>query len=151
MTTSSTTSAVRPPSVASNLWVISGMILAAALFRALPSPEYRPPNMAPIGAMALFGGAVIADRRLAFAIPLLAMLISDLLIEFDSSRLWVYGSIALITLVGRALQTHRRQPLAIGTAPQDRPNPGVGKARRERHGRAVGFSGRAVRARPTKS
>jgi hypothetical protein len=100
-------------SVASNMWLIGGMILAAALFRALPSPEFRPPNVAPIGAMALFGGAAILDRRLAFAIPLAAMLISDLFIEFDASRLWVYGSIVLITLLGRALQNHRRQPLAV--------------------------------------
>src|SRR5690606_34320158 len=97
----------------SNLWLIGVMILAAALFRALPSPEYRPPNLAPIGAMALFGGAAIFDRRLAFAIPLAAMLISDLVIGFDASRLWVYGAIASITLLGRTLQKHRRQPLAV--------------------------------------
>jgi hypothetical protein len=96
-----------------NLWWICVMILAAALFRMLPSPEYRPPNLAPIGAMALFGGAAIVDRRLAFAIPLAAMLISDLFIEFDASRLWVYGAIGLITLLGRTLQNHRRQPMAV--------------------------------------
>lgn len=104
---------IGPQKRTSTLWWIGGMILAAALFRALPSPEYRPPNMAPIGAMALFGGAAIVDRRLAFAIPLAAMLISDLFIEFDASRLWVYGAIALITLLGRTLQNHRRQPMAV--------------------------------------
>lgn len=85
------------------LLLIGGMILAAALFRLVP----HPPNFTPIGAMALFGGAAIANRRLAFALPLLAMLLSDLFLEFDSSRLWVYGSIALITLLGRTLQGHR--------------------------------------------
>jgi len=113
MTTSPCADGDRPSSAASNLWLIGGMILAAALFRALPSPEYRPPNMAPIGAMALFGGAAILDRRLALAIPLAAMLISDLFIGFDASRVWIYGSIALITLLGRTLQHSRRQPLAI--------------------------------------
>lgn len=118
MTTSNHPPAAQPVETAartatSNLWLIGGMILAAALFRALPSPEYRPPNLAPIGAMALFGGAAIADRRLALGIPLLAMLISDLFIEFDASRLWVYGAIALIALLGRALQNHRRQPMAV--------------------------------------
>jgi hypothetical protein len=101
------------PHQTSNLWWIGGMIFAAALFRALPSPEYRPPNLAPIGAMALFGGAAILDRRLAFGIPLAAMFISDLFIDFDASRLWVYGAIALITLLGRTLQNHRRNPLAV--------------------------------------
>lgn len=105
--------AAAPKAGSSNLWLIGGMILAAALFRILPSPEYRPPNLAPIGALALFGGAAILDRRLAFSIPLAAMLISDLFIEFDASRLWVYGALALITLLGRALQNHRRQPLAV--------------------------------------
>lgn len=113
MTTSQQTTSPAKTSGMSNLWLIAGMILAAALFRTLPSPEYRPPNLAPIGAMALFGGAAIADRRLAFLVPLLAMLISDLFIEFDTSRLWVYGAIALITLLGRTLQNHRRQPAYV--------------------------------------
>lgn len=97
----------------SKLWFVGAMVLAAALFRLLPSPEYRPANLAPIGAMALFGGAALGDRRLAFLFPLVAMLISDLFIEFDGSRLWVYGAIALITAIGRALRIHRRQPAYI--------------------------------------
>ncbi|HXF93358.1 MAG TPA: DUF6580 family putative transport protein [Nitrospiraceae bacterium] len=40
-------------------FVLMGMILAAAAFRLIP----HPPNFAPIGAMALFGGACFADRR----------------------------------------------------------------------------------------
>jgi hypothetical protein len=50
------------------------LILAAAASRLLP----HPPNFAPITALALFGGACFADRRLAFAVPLVALALSDL-------------------------------------------------------------------------
>lgn len=54
------------------------LILAASLYRAWPD---RPYGFAPQMAMALFGGAVIKDKRLAFLLPLLSMLFSDVLYE----------------------------------------------------------------------
>lgn len=51
------------------------LVLAASLYRAWPE---RPYGFAPQMAMALFGGAVIKDKRLAFLLPLISMLISDL-------------------------------------------------------------------------
>lgn len=56
--------------------VLSAMILLAALSRLLPLP----PNFAPIEAIALFGGAYFANRRLAFLVPVLAMLLSDVVL-----------------------------------------------------------------------
>ncbi len=53
------------------------MILAAALSRLVLYPH----NFSPIIGMAIFGGAVIKDKRLAFALPLLAMFLSDVLFE----------------------------------------------------------------------
>ena len=50
------------------------LILAASLYRAWPD---RPYGFAPQMAMALFGGAVIKDKRMAFLLPLISMLISD--------------------------------------------------------------------------
>src|ERR1051325_3455494 len=50
------------------------LILASSLYRAWPD---RPYGFAPQMAMALFAGAVIKDKRLAFLLPLLSMLISD--------------------------------------------------------------------------
>jgi len=44
------------------------MIVSAAVARLLP----HPPNVTPIGAMALFAGACFADRRLAYLVPLAA-------------------------------------------------------------------------------
>lgn len=92
--------------------VLWGTILAAAASRLIP----HPPNFAPIGAMALFGGACFADRRAAFVMPLAAMLLSDLAIGLLSGNLSiglhqltpvVYGSFALIVCLGFWLRTRR--------------------------------------------
>jgi hypothetical protein len=68
--------------------LIAGLIAAAATSRLLP----HPPNFTPIGAIALFGGAAFRDRRLAFAVPLLAMLLSDAALGFSRMMPFVYGS-----------------------------------------------------------
>jgi hypothetical protein len=54
------------------------LILAASLYRIWPD---RPYGFAPQMAMALFGGAIIKDKRLAFLLPLISMLISDVLYQ----------------------------------------------------------------------
>lgn len=54
------------------------LVLAASLYRAWPG---RPFGFAPQMAMALFAGAVIKDKRLAFLLPLLSMLFSDVLYQ----------------------------------------------------------------------
>lgn len=92
--------------------VLVGMILTAAASRVIP----HPPNFAPIGAMALFGGSCFADRRAALVVPLMAMFLSDLAIGFLSGNLSfglhrfipvVYGSFALIVCLGFWLRTRR--------------------------------------------
>ncbi len=85
------------------LFAIGGMILLAAISRILP----HPPNFAPITAMALFGGAYFNDKRLAFIVPLMAMIISDSIIGFHSTQLIVYACFALITLLGFRLQNNK--------------------------------------------
>lgn len=75
----------------------------AAISRILP----HPPNFAPITAMALFGGAYFTDKRLAFFVPLMAMLLSDTIIGFHSTQLVVYACFALITLLGFRLQNNK--------------------------------------------
>jgi len=54
------------------------LVLSASLYRAWPD---RPYGFAPQMAMALFGGAVIKDKRWAFILPLLSMLISDVVYQ----------------------------------------------------------------------
>ncbi len=50
------------------------LIIIASLYRIMPG---RPYGFAPMIAMAIFGGAIIKDKKIAFLLPLLAMFISD--------------------------------------------------------------------------
>ncbi len=60
------------------IWYLIILIIAAAVYRVIPD---RPFGFAPHIAMALFGGAVIKDRKWAFALPLFSMFVSDALYE----------------------------------------------------------------------
>ncbi|HVM38118.1 MAG TPA: DUF6580 family putative transport protein [Sphingomicrobium sp.] len=78
-------------------------VFAAALFRILP----HPPNFSPIAAMALFSGALLGRRALAFVAPLGAMLLSDMVLGFHAGMPFVYGSVALIVALGWLLSSSR--------------------------------------------
>jgi len=92
--------------------------VAAALMRLLPHPY----NLTPIAGLALFGGAHFRDLRLAFAVPLLAMFASDLVLAvvvyggaaFRSMPL-VYLAFAMTVALGRCLRS-RRTSIGIGLA-----------------------------------
>jgi hypothetical protein len=83
--------------------VLAAMIASAALARLIP----HPPNFTPIGAMALFGGACLADRRAALLVPLAALFLSDLSLGLHVLMPVVYGSFALNVLLGRWLRSRR--------------------------------------------
>jgi hypothetical protein len=80
------------------------MIITAALSRI----AFYPLNFSPVIAMALFGGAIIKDKKLAFALPLFAMFLSDVIFEVTNiapgfwgwGQLVGYGILALITIFG---------------------------------------------------
>lgn len=73
------------------------LVMFGVLMRLIP----HVPNIAPISAIALFAG-VYLNRRMAFALPIAVMVISDWFIGFDSiaMRLTVYGSFAISGLIG---------------------------------------------------
>ena len=54
------------------------LIVVAAVYRIIPN---RPLGFAPQWAMALFGGAVIKDKKWAFALPIFSMFLSDVLYQ----------------------------------------------------------------------
>ena len=93
------------------LAVLVSMIVAAAALRLLPHPA----NVTPIAAMALFGGANFADKRLAFLVPLGALFASDLFLGLYSHMEFVYASFALTACLGILLQT-RKNVLTIAAA-----------------------------------
>lgn len=91
--------------------MLAGLILIAALSRLLP----HPPNFSPVEAMGLFGGAYFANRRWAVAMPLVAMVVSDLGLGLLNGGIYmgyvasfgfwsVYLCIALSTLLGFGLR-----------------------------------------------
>jgi hypothetical protein len=91
--------------------VLISAIVAAAALRLVP----HPPNFSPIDAMALFSGAYLGRRALAFAAPLAALLLSDLVLGFYSG-MWVqYLTVALVVLLSW-LALKRVSPLRIGVA-----------------------------------
>jgi hypothetical protein len=81
------------------------LIVLAAAVRIAPHPW----NFTPVGAMTLFSGAILKDRRLAFAFPLLALFAGDLFVGFYklSVMLIVYASFLLSVLIGRWLCDRR--------------------------------------------
>ncbi len=86
-------------------------ILVAAVLRLVP----HPPNFTPIGAMALFSGAYLGRRGLAFVAPLGAMALSDAMLGFYSG-LWItYLAVALIVVIGW-LSLSRISILSVGGA-----------------------------------
>jgi len=88
--------------------VLVGLIVAAALSRVIP----HPPNFSPVEAVALFAGAYFLDRRIAMAVPLAAMFLSDLVLGFHSGVAVVYGCMALIAWFGAGL-AGKRSPVRI--------------------------------------
>jgi len=86
------------------LMVLTGMILVAAFSRLIP----HPPNFTAIGAMALFGGTYFDRKSWAFAVPLTAMFLSDIVIGFHPGMYAVYLSFILIVMIGISLRDKKK-------------------------------------------
>lgn len=78
------------------------IIAFAVILRILP----HPPNVAPITAMALFGGVYI-NKKYALIVPLIALFLSDLVLGFHDTMIFVYGSFLLTGLIGIWLKKHK--------------------------------------------
>jgi hypothetical protein len=99
-------------------WVVLGAIAVCAAARLIP----HPPNMTPIVGMALFGGACFTNRKLAFLVPLAAVLLSDILlglVQYGTVTFlftpYVYGCYVAIVCLGLWIGP-RRPPMRIATA-----------------------------------
>jgi hypothetical protein len=91
--------------------VLAALIAVAALSRLLP----HPPNLSPVEAIALFGGAHFASRSWAMVVPMLAMLLADIALGMlhggdyatylGGISFWsVYACIALSVALGLTLR-----------------------------------------------
>jgi hypothetical protein len=85
------------------------LIVVAALYRVFPG---RPAGFTPQMALALFGGAMIAEKKWAFLLPLTSLFLSDLLYQglfaagitdtpgFYEGQVLVYSCFLLVTVFG---------------------------------------------------
>ncbi len=84
------------------LSTIVGLVILAAIYRILPHPV----NFSPVLALALFSGCYLSDKKLALLIPFLAMLLSDLVLGFHSTMIFVYAAFALAVGFGMVLKKY---------------------------------------------
>src|ERR1700759_2790788 len=90
------------------------MIVAAAAFRLL---SYKYPyvlsNFTPVGAIALFGGAYFSDKWKAYVTVLLALFLSDIMINYlytskwvlwYSGSQWVYLTFVIMIFIGSLIK-----------------------------------------------
>lgn len=101
-------------------------LLFAFLLLIIVASVCRVLNFAPQIAMAVFGGAVIKDKKLAFALPLLSMFLSDVLYEvlfsyglteyggFYEGQVTNYIAIGLTTIVGFWIKNVNRAKITLG-------------------------------------
>jgi hypothetical protein len=102
------------------LILLMAIIVVAALTRLIP----HPPNVTPIAAMALFGGACLGNRKLAYLIPIAAMLLSDLVLactRYNLSMLLsiqplVYACILATTAIGQLIGDRRSVPRVVAAS-----------------------------------
>ncbi|MGE5087426.1 MAG: DUF6580 family putative transport protein [Bacillota bacterium] len=79
------------------------MVLGAAFSRLIPHPW----NFTAIGAMALFGGAYFPSKKWSMAVPLAALFLSDLVLGFHETMLFVYLGFSLVVMLGWMLSEQR--------------------------------------------
>lgn len=87
------------------------LIFIAMVSRLIP----HVPNFTPIAAMALLGGATLTDRKKAYALPLLALLLSDAMIGFYSGIVYVYVGFLLTVFIGTQMAS-KLTALRIGAS-----------------------------------
>ena len=102
--------------------VLAGIVGLATLTRvALPPMLGHPSNFAPIGALALFSGCYFASKFQKFIVPILAVWIGDLFIDYIATGkfmliydgfYWQYGCYILFVLMGMGL-SKRVKPLNV--------------------------------------
>jgi hypothetical protein len=93
------------------------LTVLAALVRLVP----HPPNFAPIGSVALFGGARLRGWQ-AYLVPVLAMLVTDPIrnymegypSSYSAGTLVIYASFLITVVLGRVFLRNSTNPLRIG-------------------------------------
>lgn len=100
------------------------LVVIASLYRIMPG---RPLGFAPQIAMALFSGSIVKDKKYAFLLPLLSMLVSDVLYEvlyrfnisstagFYEGQLMNYILFVGLTVIGFKINKEKVLQIAAGS------------------------------------
>lgn len=92
------------------------MLFAVGIVAVVVGSRFLPhaPNFSPVLALMLFAGSVMRPRILAFALPLVAMLVSDLIIGTYDGISFVYASYVLTILVGLLVSAQSLRSVVVG-------------------------------------
>lgn len=86
----------------SALWLVLALSIAI-ISRLVP----HAPNWTALGALALWAGTFFSKKSWSMIVPLAALFVSDLILGFHSTMVWVYAGFMLVSLVGLAWPAHR--------------------------------------------
>jgi len=81
------------------LWVALGLVV----FGVVMCLTSHPANLAPVGAIALFGGAIL-PRKVGWWLPLAVMILSDAIIGFYHGILFTWLGFLLVGLLGMSMR-----------------------------------------------
>ena len=76
------------------------LVILGVLTRVFPHPV----NFTALGAVSLWSMSLFSSRRVALLIPMLALFLSDALLGFHSTMVWVYGSFLLIEVLSLVIE-----------------------------------------------
>ncbi len=90
--------------------MLAGMIVIAGMASRL---MWHIPNVTPVLALALFGGARL-PRRQAVMLPLITMILSDAVLGLHPTIPFTWTAVVLVAMLGRALRRRRLAVLSLG-------------------------------------
>jgi len=79
------------------------LIVAAGISRLIKIA----PNVQALGAMALFSGAYFQNKKLAYAVPLITLFVTDLIIGFHRIMIPVYAGFVLTVFIGTIISSRK--------------------------------------------
>lgn len=94
------------------LALIITIVLIGSVMRLVP----HWPNFTPVAAIALFAGASIDRKWLAYIIPLITMLLSDLILGFHSYIWAVYAGFIFTVSLGFLLRSRNKPATILGAS-----------------------------------
>ena len=91
--------------------LLIAFILIAICFRLIP----HPPNFTPVTSLALFSGIMFQRKWLGMLVPIVAMLLSDMVLGFGMISMWVYAAFMLVTISGWVLNKMNVKSILISS------------------------------------